>query len=63
MLQATMMARWPKEEKMTVKDDRCEPAKDTPTVKFVFSLEHKDDELVSNRTYLGWMRLDPFIVS
>lgn len=33
------------------------------TVKSVFSIEHKDGELVSSRIYLGSIRLDPFIES
>ena len=32
-------------------------------VKLIFSLEHKDSEWVNSRTYLGWMRLGPFIES
>lgn len=63
MLQATVVAWWPEEKKETIKGDWCEPAKNPPTVKSVFSLEYKDGELVSSRTYLGWMRLDPFIES
>ena len=50
-------------EKEIVKGDWCEPAKDPPMVKSVFSLKHKDDELVNSRTYLGRRRLDPFIES
>ena len=50
-------------EKETIKGDRYESAKDPPTIKSVFSLEHKDGGFVNSRTYLGWMRLDPFIES
>ena len=52
--------KW-KKKKKTVKGDWCEPAKDLPTVKLVFSIEHKNCELMNSRTYLNWMRLDPFI--
>ena len=47
-------------EKKTVKGDRGEPAKDHLMVKSIFSLEHKDGELVNHKTYLGLMGSDPF---
>ena len=60
-----MIAQWleerEREKKKTTKGDRCESAKDPPTIKSISSLEHKDGELVSSRTYLGLFRLDPFI--
>ena len=34
-----------KRKERTVKGDRCNPAKDPPTVKSVFSLEQKDGKL------------------
>ena len=45
---------------MTIEGDQGESAKDSPTVKSVFSLEHKSSEWVTSRTYLGWVRLGPF---
>ena len=63
MLWAAVMAWWPARKGKTVKGDRCELAKDSLTVKSVFSLEHKDDEMPNSRTYLSWMGLDPFIES
>ena len=36
------MAMNPKKKERTVKDDWCDPAKDTLTVKSVISLGHKD---------------------
>ena len=48
---------------MTVKGDRSEPAKDSPTIKLAFSLEQNSSEWMNSKTYLGWMRLDPFIES
>ena len=32
-------------------------------VKSIFSLENKDGELMNSKTYLSWMRLNPFIES
>jgi len=40
-----VMAVGPKKKKGTIKGDRCDPAKDSPTVKLVFSLEHKNGKL------------------
>ena len=50
-----------KKKKPTIKGNRYEPVKDPPTIKSISSLEHKDGELMSSRTYLGFFRLDPFI--
>ena len=50
-------------EKGTVKGDRYELAKNPLMVKSVFSLEYKDGGFVNSKTYLRWMRLDPFIES
>ena len=50
MLQVMVVAWWPEEKKETVKSDWCELAKNPLMVKSVFSLEHKDGELVSSRT-------------
>ena len=47
--------------KKNIKGGQCELAKDPPMFKSIFSLEHKDGELVNSRTYLGLLRLDPFI--
>ena len=44
ILQATIMAVNPKNKESTVKDDCCDPAKDLPTVKSVFSLGYKERE-------------------
>ena len=38
------MAISPENKERTVKGDRCDPAKDLPTIKSVFSLEHKDEK-------------------
>ena len=45
MLWTTEMALGPKRKEKTVKGDQCNPAKDPPTIKSVFSLEHKDVKL------------------
>ena len=42
MLQAMVMAMSPEKKEKTTKGDRCNPAKDPPTVKSVFSLGYKD---------------------
>ena len=42
MFQTMMMAVNPEKKKRTIKGDRCDPAKDPPTIESVFSLEHKD---------------------
>ena len=47
------MAMSLKKKEKNVKGDQCDPAKDPPTIKSVFSL----------RTYLGWMGFTPFIES
>ena len=46
------MAINPKKKERTIKGDRCNLAKDPPTVKSVFSLEDKDGKNVNSRTYL-----------
>ena len=48
-----------RERKRTVRGDQGEPAKDPSTVKSDFSLEHKDNEYVNGKTYLGLMKSDP----
>ena len=45
MLQAMMMALEPERKEKTVKGDQCNLAKDPPTVKSIFSLEHRDEKL------------------
>ena len=42
MLWAMVMAVSSEKKERTIKGDRCDPAKDPPTVKSVFSLGHKD---------------------
>ena len=42
MLQIIVMAVNPKKKERTIKGNRCDPAKDPPTVKSIFSLRHKD---------------------
>ena len=42
MLWAMVMAVNLEKKEKTIKGDRCDPAKDPPTVKSVFSLGHKD---------------------
>ena len=42
ILQTLIMAISPKMKERTVKCDRCNPTKEPPMVKSVFSLEHKD---------------------
>ena len=37
-----VMAVNPEKKERTIKGDRCNPAKDPPTVKSIFSLGHKD---------------------
>ena len=47
MLLAKMVVWWPEEKekkKKTVKGERDELAKEPPTFKSIFSLEHKDSE-------------------
>ena len=46
MFRASTVVGWPEKEEMTIKGDQGKSAKDPPTVKLVFSLEHKDS---------GWM--------
>ena len=42
MPQIIVMAVNPKKKERTIKGNRCDPAKDPPTVKSIFSLRHKD---------------------
>ena len=42
ILWATIMVENPRKKERIVKGDWCDPAKDSPTVKLVFSLEHKE---------------------
>ena len=42
MLRTMMMAVNLEKKERTIKGDRCDPAKDPPTIKLVFSLEHRD---------------------
>ena len=37
-----VMVGGPEKKEISVKGDRCNPAMDPPTVKSVFSLEHKE---------------------
>ena len=53
ILRAIVMVVNLEKKERTVKGDRCNLAKDPPTVKSVFSLEHKDGKNVNSRTYLG----------
>ena len=43
----------PKKKERTVKGDKCNPAKDPPTVKSVFSLEHKEKNSEWSELTLG----------
>ena len=45
MFRTTMMALRPERKEKIVKGDRCNLAKDPPTVKSVFSVEYKDGKL------------------
>ena len=47
------MAINPKKKERTIKGDQCNLAKDPPTVKSVFSLEHKEGKIMNCGTYLG----------
>ena len=49
-----------KRKKVTIEGNQGELAKDPPTIKSVFSLEHKGSEWMNSSVYLGWIRLDPF---
>jgi len=46
MLQVVVMATSPKKKERTVKGDRFNSVKYPPTVKSVFSLEHKEMKIV-----------------
>ena len=45
MLRAMVMALWSERKGKIVEGDRYNPTKDPPTVKSVFSVEHKDGKL------------------
>ena len=45
MFQAMVMALGPERKEKTVKGDWCNLAKDSLTIKLIFSLEHKDGKL------------------
>ena len=49
ILQAMVMAVNPKKKEKTIKGDQCDPAKDLPTVKSVFSLGHKEKKIVNGQ--------------
>ena len=53
MLRTLVMAVDPEKKERIVKGDLYNPTKDLPTVKSVFSLEHKDGKTMNGRTYLG----------
>ena len=42
-----------KRKERTVKGDQCNPAKDLPTVRSIFSLEHKEKKILNGGTYLS----------
>ena len=42
MFRTMVMTMNPEKKEKTIKGDRCDLAKDLPTVKLVFSLGHKD---------------------
>ena len=42
MFRAMVMTVSPKKKERTIKGDQCDPAKNPPTIKLVFSLGHKD---------------------
>ena len=44
MLWAMVMAVGLEKKERTIKGNRCNPPKNSPTVKSVFSLEHKDEK-------------------
>ena len=44
-----VMAVNPKKKEKTIKGDQCDPAKDLPTVKSVFSLGHKEKKIVNGQ--------------
>ena len=45
----------PKRKEKTIKGDWCNPAKDPPTIKSIFSLEHKDGKLwIVELTFVEW---------
>ena len=52
MLRAMVMAVNPEKKERTIKGDQCDPAKDPPLIKPVFSLGHKDEKQSMVRTYL-----------
>ena len=42
-----------KRKERTIKGNWCNPTKDPPTVKLIFSLEHKEGKILNGGTYLG----------
>ena len=42
-----------KRKERTVKGDQCNPAKDPPMVRSIFSLEHKEEKILNGGTYLS----------
>ena len=42
-----------KRKERTVKGDQCNLAKDPPTVRSIFSLEHKEEKILNGGTYLS----------
>ena len=43
-----VMAMSTEKKEKTIKGDQCDPAKDSPTVKSVFSLGHNDGKIVNS---------------
>ena len=52
ILRAMVMVVGSKKKERTIKGNWCNPAKDPPTIKSIFSLERKDGKKVNDRTYL-----------
>ena len=48
-----MIALGPERKEKTGKGDRYNLVKDPPTVKSIFSLEHKEGKILNGGTYLG----------
>ena len=42
-----------KRKERTVKGDQCNLVKDPPTVRSIFSLEHKEEKILNGGTYLS----------
>ena len=56
MLWGMVMALGLERKEKTMKDDWCEPAMDPPTVKSIFSLEHRDGGLVNSKIF-PWLNV------